>query len=59
MRNAYEILVGKSEWKRPRGRCRRGREDNIERILKTQIVKVWTGVICLRIENICGPLWTR
>jgi hypothetical protein len=29
MRNAYNILVGKPEWKRPLGRARRGWEDNI------------------------------
>jgi hypothetical protein len=29
MRNAYRILVGKPEWKRPLGRPRRRWEDNI------------------------------
>jgi hypothetical protein len=29
IRNAYRILVGKPEWKRPLGRTRRGWEDNI------------------------------
>jgi hypothetical protein len=30
IRNAYTILFGKPEWKRPRGRNRRRWEDNIE-----------------------------
>jgi hypothetical protein len=34
MRNAYKILVGKSEGNRPLGRHRRGWENNIEMDLK-------------------------
>jgi len=34
MRNAYEILVGKPERKRPLGRSRRGWEDNIRMDLR-------------------------
>jgi hypothetical protein len=34
MRNAYKILVGKPEGKRPLGRPRRRREDNIRMDLK-------------------------
>jgi hypothetical protein len=34
MRNAYEILVGKSERKRPLGRPRRRWEDNIKEDLR-------------------------
>jgi hypothetical protein len=34
MRNAYKILVGKPEGKRPLGRPRRGWEDNIRIDLK-------------------------
>jgi hypothetical protein len=30
MRNSYDILVGKPEWKRPLGRPRRRWEDNTE-----------------------------
>jgi hypothetical protein len=30
IRNVYKILVGKPEWKRPRGRPRRRWEDNIK-----------------------------
>jgi hypothetical protein len=30
MKNAYKILVGKPDGKRPRGRHRRRREDNIK-----------------------------
>jgi hypothetical protein len=41
MRNAYEIFVGETEEKRPRGRPRRRWEDNIRRYLR---VKVWEGV---------------
>jgi hypothetical protein len=37
MRNAYKIVVGKPERKRPPGRPRRRREDNI----RTHIRKVW------------------
>jgi hypothetical protein len=33
LRNAYKILVGKSEWKRPFGRPRRRREVILEWIL--------------------------
>jgi hypothetical protein len=34
MRSAYNILVGKPEWKRPLGRARRRWEDNIRMDLK-------------------------
>jgi hypothetical protein len=34
MRNAYKILVGKPEWKRPLGRPRRRWENNIIMDLK-------------------------
>jgi hypothetical protein len=34
MRNAYNILVGKSEWKRPLGRPTRRWEDNIRMDLR-------------------------
>jgi hypothetical protein len=52
-RNAYRILDGKMEVKRPLGRPTRRWEDNI----KMDGV-VWTGVIWLRIETSGGPLWT-
>jgi len=41
MRNAYKVLVGKPEWKRQLGRCRRKWEDNI-RIDRKEIG--WEGV---------------
>jgi hypothetical protein len=34
IRNAYSILVGKPEWKRSLGKCRRRWEDNIRLDLK-------------------------
>jgi hypothetical protein len=49
-RNAYRILVGKSEGKRPLGRPRRRSVDNIEidlREIRWDGV-VWTGSIWLR-----------
>jgi hypothetical protein len=48
-RNAYRILVGKPEGKRPLGRPRRRWEDNIRMV-------VWTGLIWLRIGTSGGPL---
>jgi hypothetical protein len=42
MRNAYEILVGKHEGKRPLGRPRRRRMDNINIDLKETVCEnVW------------------
>jgi hypothetical protein len=41
IRNAYKVLVGKSEGKRPRGRPRRRLEDNI----RTDLREIgWEGV---------------
>jgi hypothetical protein len=34
MKSIYKIVVGKSEWKRPLGRPRRGWEDNIRKGLR-------------------------
>jgi hypothetical protein len=42
-RNAYRILVGKPEGKRPLGRPRRRWEDSIKKILERQDMVVWTG----------------
>jgi hypothetical protein len=47
MRNVYKILVGKSEGKRPRGRPRHRREDNIRMDLRE--IR-WEGV-----DWICPP----
>jgi hypothetical protein len=49
-RNAYRILVGKPEGKRPLGRPRHRWEDTI----KMDEV-VWTGLIWLRIGTSGGP----
>jgi hypothetical protein len=45
-RNAYRILVGKPEGKRPQGRPRRRWVDNIEMDLRGM---VWSGLIWFRI----------
>jgi hypothetical protein len=47
-RNAYRILVGKPEGKRPLGRPRCRWVDNIKMDLRDDVV-VWTGLIWLRI----------
>jgi hypothetical protein len=46
VRNAYKILVGKHERKRP----------PVEWVLGKQGGKVWTGCIWLRIGTRCGVL---
>jgi hypothetical protein len=50
-RNAYRILVGKPEGKRPLGRPRRRRVDNIKMDFREMGWGgvVWTGLIWLRI----------
>jgi hypothetical protein len=49
-RNAYRILVGKPEGRRPLGRPRRRWVDNIKMDLRErQDGMVWTGSIWLRI----------
>jgi hypothetical protein len=54
-RNAYRILVGKPEGKRPPGTRRRRWEDNIKMDLTYDGV-VWTGLIWLRIGTSGGLL---
>jgi hypothetical protein len=54
-RNAYDILVGKPEGKRPLGRPRCGWVDNIKLELR-QDGMVWTGSIWLRIGTSGGLL---
>jgi hypothetical protein len=49
MRNAYKILVGKPEGKRPLGRPRRRWEDVIRMDLREIGEKVWVGFIKLSI----------
>jgi hypothetical protein len=54
-RNAYRILVGKPEGKRPLGRSRRRWVDNIKIDLR-QDEMVWTGSIWFRIGTSGGLL---
>jgi hypothetical protein len=49
-RNAYKILVGKPERKRPLGRPRHRWEDNIKMDLKRHTMG-WHGLIWLRIAT--------
>jgi hypothetical protein len=55
-RNAYRILVGKPEGKRPLGRPRRRWEDIIKWILEKWDEVVWTGLTWLRIGTSGGLL---
>jgi hypothetical protein len=48
-RNAYRLLVGKPEGKRPPGRPRRKWVDNIRNILERWDGVMWTGLVWLRI----------
>jgi hypothetical protein len=48
-RNAYRLVVGKSEGKRPLGRPRRRLVDNIGWILERWDGVMWTGLVWLRI----------
>jgi hypothetical protein len=48
--NAYRILVGKPEGKRPLGRPRCKWVDNIEIDLRKDMV-VWTELVCLQIRT--------
>jgi hypothetical protein len=47
-RNAYRVLVGKPEGRRPRARTRRRREDNIKMDLREVGWGAWTGLVQLR-----------
>jgi hypothetical protein len=53
-RGAYRILVGRPEGKRPLGRPRRRREDNIKMDLQEVGWEAWTGLIWLRIGTVAG-----
>ena len=54
-RGVYRVLVGKSEGKRPLGRLRRRREDNIKMDLQeVGCGGAWTGLIWLRIGTGVG-----
>jgi hypothetical protein len=54
-RNAYRLLVGKPEGKRPLGRQRRGLVENIKMDLRKNGM-VWTGWNWLRIRTSGGLL---
>jgi hypothetical protein len=45
MKNVYEVLVLKPEWKRPLGRLRHGLKDNIEIDLRELVGRDYTGCI--------------
>jgi hypothetical protein len=49
MRNAHKILVEKCEGKRPFIRPRRKLEDNLKWIVGKKCLRVWIGLIWLRI----------
>jgi hypothetical protein len=51
MINAYNILVGKTERKRPLGRRRHRWEDNIKMDLREKGGKLWTGCMWLRLVS--------
>jgi hypothetical protein len=55
-RNAYRILMGKPDGKRPLGIPRRRWEDNIKMDLREIGWMVWTGLIWPRIGTSGGPL---
>jgi hypothetical protein len=53
--SAYRVLVGKPEGKRPLGRFRHRREDNINIwILRRYDEVVWTGLFWIRIGTSGG-----
>ena len=58
-RVVYRILVGKPEGKKPLGRPRRRREDNIKMDLQEVGGVVGTGWSWLRIGTGGGRLWVR
>jgi hypothetical protein len=56
VRGAYNILVGRSEGRRPLGRPRRRWEDNIKMDLREIVFGTWIGFIGLRIGTGGGLL---
>jgi len=55
-RGVYRVLVGKPEGKRPMGRPRRRKEDNIKMDFRKWEGVVGTGWIWLRIGKVGGHL---
>jgi hypothetical protein len=55
-RGVYKVLMEKPEGKRPLGRPRHRREDNIKMHLQEAGCGVWTGLIWLRIGTGDGHL---
>jgi hypothetical protein len=55
-RNAYRILVGKPDGKRPLGRSRRMWVDNIKKNLREIGWDVWIGLFWLRVGTSGGLL---
>ena len=53
--DAYRVLVGKPEGKRPLGRLRHRWEDNIQEVEWTE----WTALICFKIGTGGGLLCMR
>jgi hypothetical protein len=58
-RGVHRVLVGKPEGKRPLGRPRCRREDNIKMDLQEVMGVVGTGWSWLRIGTGGGHLWVR
>jgi hypothetical protein len=58
-RGLYRVLVGKPEYKRPRGRPRHRWEDNIRIDLQEVGWGIWTGSSWLRIGTGGGHLQMR
>jgi hypothetical protein len=55
-RGVYRFLVGKPEGKRPLGRPRHRRENNIKMDFRKWVAGVWNGLSGLRIETGGGHL---
>jgi hypothetical protein len=55
-RDAYRIVVGRPEGRRPLGRLRRSSENNIKMDLQEWYGKAWPGLIWLRIGTGGGLL---
>jgi hypothetical protein len=56
IKDAYDILVGRSEGKLPLGRPRNRWDDNLNMYLEEIRVRIWIGLIWLRIRTGGGLL---